>query len=168
MSAENLHNSLLRPPIVQILRAAGFHSARPSALDTLTDLAARYLLLLASSTVDHAQNSHENSPTPCVDDVRMALYEAGALRPQMNPMEEQLRGEEDMRGLEAFLGWFNGPVNKEISRIAGFIASQGDVMDADSLEKEDYLSGMSLPGDEGIRLMTTAVIANLLFDFQQW
>ena len=160
MATENLHNSLLRPPIIQILRAAGFHSSRPSALDTLTDLAARYLFLLASSTAGHAQNSHEEYPIPCIDDVRMALYEAGALRPQLSQMEEQARGEEDMRGVEAFLAWFNGPVNKEISRIAGFLASQGDVLDADSLGKEDYLSG-TLPFGEAMCIITTAQLLTL-------
>lgn len=44
------HHHLLRPAIIHILRAAGFHSTRPSVLDTLTDLAARYLSLLAQRT----------------------------------------------------------------------------------------------------------------------
>jgi transcription initiation factor TFIID subunit 3 len=142
MSPQQLHNSLLRPPIIQILRAAGFHSARPAVIDALTDLAARYLLLLASSAADHARNSHEDVPTPGFADVLMALQDVGALRPQIGCMEEHVRGEEDLRGLENFLGWFNGPVNKEIKRVAGFVASAGDVVDADSLEKEDYLSCM--------------------------
>jgi len=44
------HHHLLRPAIIHILRASGFHSTRPSVLDTLTDLAARYLSLLAQRT----------------------------------------------------------------------------------------------------------------------
>lgn len=136
----NLHNALLRPPIIQILRAAGYHSARPSVLDTLTDLTIRYLLLLGSSAAEHAANSHPDDPAPTLADIQLALQDAGALRPQMKGFEEDWRGEEDLRGLEAFMAWFTGPVNREIRRIAGFIPSEGDVVDADLLEKEDYLT----------------------------
>lgn len=34
-------------------------------------------------------------------------------------MEEQVRGEEDMRGIEAFISWCTGPSALEIRRIAG-------------------------------------------------
>ncbi|PGH08473.1 hypothetical protein AJ80_07872 [Polytolypa hystricis UAMH7299] len=142
MSAHGLYHTLLRPPVLQILRAAGFHSSRPAVIDTLTDLAARYLVLLAESTVAHATNNHEHDPTPDLHDVLMALQDAGALRPQMTATEEIWRGEEDMRGLEAFAAWFSGPANKEIRRVAGFIAGEGEVMDEDSLEKEDYLNSL--------------------------
>ncbi|KAI1916516.1 hypothetical protein LOZ65_005261 [Ophidiomyces ophidiicola] len=139
MSAPDLHNSLLRPPILQILRAAGFHSARPAVIDTLTDIAARYLFLLSSSTVDHALNNHSEEPVPNFDDILMALDDAGALRPQKTRLEENLDGIEDMRGLESFLRWFNGPVNTQIRRIAGFVPSEGDVVEA---ETEDYLTAL--------------------------
>lgn len=142
MATPDLHISLLRPPVIQILRAAGFHSTRPAVVDTLTDLASRYLLLLASSTARHAINSHPICPTPTLDDILMALQDVGALRPQMSRLEEDYRGEEDMRALEAFQAWFSGPVNTEIRRVCGFIAGEGEVVDEDSLEKEDYLSGM--------------------------
>ncbi|KAL1964816.1 hypothetical protein VTN77DRAFT_6318 [Rasamsonia byssochlamydoides] len=142
MSGHTLHYALLRPPIIQILRAAGFHSTRPSVLDTIVDIAARYLMLLGSSAAGHAMNSHPDDPVPNLDDIRLALQDAGALRPQMRDTEETWRGEEDLRGLEAFLSWFLGPVNREIRRIAGFVPSEGDVIDADSLEKEDYLTAL--------------------------
>jgi transcription initiation factor TFIID subunit 3 len=142
MSGPNFHNALLRPPIIQILRATGFHSTRPSVLDTLTDIAARYIMLLGSSAADHAINSHPDDPVPNLDDIRLALQDAGALRPQMRDAEETWRGEEDLRGLEAFLSWFSGPANREIRRIAGFLPSEGDMIDAESLEKEDYLTAL--------------------------
>lgn len=47
------------------------------------------------------------------------MQDAGALFPQISEMEEQLQGEEDMRGVNAFLAWCTGDVNKEIRRIAG-------------------------------------------------
>ncbi|GES64958.1 bromodomain associated protein [Aspergillus terreus] len=140
MSAHNLHNALLRPPIIQILRAAGFHATRPSVLDTLTDLTARYLMYLASSATAHAANAHPGDPVPVLEDIYQALQDAGALRPQLREWEEDWQGEEDLRGLEGFISWFTGPSNREIRRIAGFIPSEGDMIDADFLEKEDFLT----------------------------
>ena len=142
MPGPNLHNALLRPPIIQILRAAGFHATRPSVLDTVVDLAIRYMLLLASSVAAHAANAHPHDPVPEMEDVYQALLDAGALRPQLRDWEEDWAGEEDLRGLEAFLNWFSGPANHEIRRIAAFLPSEGDMIDADSLEKEDYLTSL--------------------------
>lgn len=140
MSSSNLHNALLRPPIIQILRAAGFHSTRPSVLDTLADLAARYMMILASSTVSHAANAHPADTAPRLEDIYQALQDAGALRPQMREWEEDWEGIEDLRGLDGFLSWFSGPVNREIGRIAGFIPSEGDMMGMNELEKDDFLA----------------------------
>lgn len=142
MSSQNLHNALLRPPIVQILRAAGFHATRPSVLDTLTDLVANYLMILASSATAHAANSHPGDPVPVLEDIYQALQDVGALRPQLRDWEEDWQGEEDTRGLDAFLGWFSGSANREIRRIAGFVPSEGDMIDPESLEKEDFLTAL--------------------------
>lgn len=144
MSAPNLHNALLRPPILQILRAAGFHATRPSVLDTLADLAARYLLLLGTSAAAHAANSHpDTASTLVLEDVYQALQDVGALRPQLREWEEEWQGEEDLRGLDAFLGWFSGPANREIRRVAGFLPSEGDMIGPDdALEKEDFLTAL--------------------------
>lgn len=152
MTSSDLHAALLRPAVLQILRAAGFGYARLAVVDTMTDLAARYLLLLASSTAQNALNSH-NYEIPTIQDVRTAMTQAGAFVPQMSVVEEGLKGDvevdgvmvpfEDLRGVERFVNWAHGPVNKEIRRIAGF----GD--DAINLEEitaglddqEDYLTG---------------------------
>lgn len=142
MSGANLHNALLRPPIIQILRAAGFHATRPSVVDTIADLTARYMMILASSATAHAANAHPSDPMPALEDIYQALQDAGALRPQLRDWEEDWQDEEDTRGLESFLAWFTGPANREIRRIAGFVPSEGDVVDADSLEKEDYLTAL--------------------------
>ena len=124
MSTNPLHSSLLRPPILHILRASGFTSTRPSVLDTLVDLASRYLTLLAAHTARHAllrhpSQPHEPTDTITITDVRLALQDVGALYPQMSTMEEQVRGVEDMRGIEAFISWCTGPSALEIRRIAG-------------------------------------------------
>lgn len=152
MTSADLHTALLRPAVLQVLRAAGFSNAKPAVIDTVTDLAARYLLLLASSTAQNAFNTHNNL-VPTIQDVRLALSQAGALVPQMSTAEESLRGDvqisegvwvpfEDLRGVEAFVNWAHGPVNKEIRRIAGF----GDDANVEEIaagldEREDYLSG---------------------------
>ncbi|CZS89222.1 related to TAF(II) complex (TBP-associated protein complex) component [Rhynchosporium agropyri] len=133
-----LHHSLLRPCILHILRAAGYHSTRPSVLDTLTDLAARYIFLLAQTTAQHASLNH-NTPELSLEidiqDVRMAMQDCGILGPE-RVLEEQewdlkqgLEGE-DMRGVEGFLGWARGASNREIRRVALEGAEGG---------KEDYL-----------------------------
>lgn len=123
-----LQHSLLRPCILHILRAAGYHSTRPSVLDTLTDLAARYLLLLATTTTSHAANTNTEFDIS-VEDVRMAMQECGAIAPEQVLEDQMWEGVEDTRGVDAFLAWAKGPVNKEIRRIA---------LEADG---EDYLAG---------------------------
>lgn len=142
MSGHDLHDALLRPPILQILRAQGFHSTRPSVIESLSDLTARYFKILASATASHAANAHPNDPVPELEDVYQALQDAGALRPQLREWEEEWQAEEDLRGLESFLGWVTGPAHREIRRIAGFVPSEGDMVDPDAVEKEDYLTSM--------------------------
>jgi transcription initiation factor TFIID subunit 3 len=123
-----LHHSLLRPCVLHILRAAGYHSTRPSVLDTLTDLAARYMYLLAQSTAAHADLNHTELDIT-IQDVRMAMQDCGALMPEKVIEDQEFEGVEDMRGVEEFLAWATGEGNKEIRRIA-----LGD-------GKEDYLTG---------------------------
>lgn len=142
MSASNLHDSLLRPPVIQILHATGFCFAHPAVIDTLTDFAARYLLLLASTTLAHALKRHAENPTPSLDEVLLTLQDVGALELQKPQVEEELDGVEGMRGLESFLAWFSGPVNAEVMRAAGFVPSESDDEEEDML-KEDYVTGLS-------------------------
>ena len=164
----------MRPAVLQIFRAAGFHNTSSAVLDVATDLTLRYLMLLAAKTAHYAANNHEpnlknyqrdetssgsstgsNSDRAdshdydydydytgeaiTIQDVRMAMMDLGALRPQMSILEERARkpvsidgvwGDEsseqlrkvpyeDMRGTNAFLKWAKGPINQEIRRIAG-------------------------------------------------
>ncbi|KAL9577184.1 MAG: hypothetical protein Q9203_007556 [Teloschistes exilis] len=143
MSSHALYTSLLRPPVIHILRAAGFHTTKPAVLDTLVDLAARYITLLASRAAAHAQESH-NDHILTITDVRMALQDVGALWPQKSAMEEHIMGEEDMRGVEAFVKWMKGDEHREIRRIAGLIDSEAAMPGVDMpTEKEDFLTGTS-------------------------
>lgn len=132
-----LHHSLLRPCILHILRAAGYHSTRPSVLDTLTDLAARYMFLLAQSTANHAALNHsepELSLEVSIQDVRMAMQDCGALYPEKPEVEQEYDGVEDTRGMDAFLEWVTGKENQEIRRVA---------LEGDTGVKQDYLTGLS-------------------------
>jgi transcription initiation factor TFIID subunit 3 len=99
-------------------------------------------MILASATAAHAANAHPEDPSPVLEDVYQALQDAGALRPQLKEWEEDWAGEEDLRGLESLLGWITGPVHREIRRIAGFVPSEGDMVDPGAMEKEDYLTAL--------------------------
>lgn len=151
MTTADLYIALLRPAVIQILRATGFSYAKPAVIDCLTDLTARYLSILAASSAQNAFNNH-NDYVPTTQDIRQAMAENGGLRPQISTVEEAAKGFEeidgqwvpfeDMRGVNAFLEWAQGPVNKEIRRVAGL----GGEIDVNEIaagvdETEDYLTG---------------------------
>lgn len=153
MTTSDLHSALLRPAVLQVLKAMGFSIARPAVVDTLTDLTARYLLLVAAETAKAAMNNHDNN-VPTVQDVRLALDKVGALRPQMKPTEEAAKkweyvdGDlvpfEDLRGVRNFVKWAEGPIHKEIRRVGGLDGGESDnVADlaAEMEENEDYVTG---------------------------
>jgi transcription initiation factor TFIID subunit 3 len=164
MSTNDLFNTLLRPAVLHILRAAGFHSAKPSVVDTLVDITARYMFLLASRTAYNAYSNH-NDLAPDVTDVRMAMQECGLLVPTLTgaeeiwkeilrkPLEEydeetgarakeeKKRQAEDTEDVTAFIDWVKGDYNKEISRIAGTLKPGQSATEAlDAVEMEDYLN----------------------------
>ncbi|KAF2146829.1 uncharacterized protein K452DRAFT_219289 [Aplosporella prunicola CBS 121167] len=165
MSANDLHAALLRPAILHILRAAGYHSARPSVVDAVSDIAARYMLLLAQRTAYHAWSNH-NEAVPTVSDARMAMTDAGLLIPSMTGAEEawkeilrrpldeypernglrakeaRRREMEDTADVRDFLDWVMGPVNKEIMRIAGLDVAKGIEAAESAVPKEDYLTAL--------------------------
>jgi transcription initiation factor TFIID subunit 3 len=168
MSAKTLHLALLRPAIIQILRAAGFQAAKPSVVDTLTDIAARYIMLLASRTTDYATVNHSDS-SPDITDVRMALVECGLLTPTQTAAEEvwrellreplydvpernalrqkeiQRRDAEDTHEIQEFVDWFSGPTYQEMRRIAGLLVDEVQGPPLDGLEEarpDDYFTGM--------------------------
>jgi transcription initiation factor TFIID subunit 3 len=89
------------------------------------------MLLLAKTTADHALDNHEELEI-AIEDVRMALQDCGALGPEKLLEDQIFEGKEDMRGVEAFIAWADGSMNKEIGRIALEGGDDG---------KEDYLTG---------------------------
>lgn len=138
MASSNLSIGLLRPAILHILRAAGFHGARTSAVDTIVDLAYRYMILLAEKTAEYALVN--DSKIPDVTEVRMALEEVGAFVPQITATEEQLLHDDDLRGLQNFVAWAEGDMHNEIRRIAGLEATLGEVNLNGEMQREDYLT----------------------------
>jgi len=140
-SQHDLHIALLRPPVLHILRAAGFHAAKPAALDSLVDMASRYLILIASKSAEAAY-LHHNGQLPTTSDMRASLQYVGLLRPEHGPMEEQLSRDDDMRGMEGFIAWIKGPTNKEVRRIAGLARGEIDLLGLEEgSEREDFLAG---------------------------
>ena len=161
--SRNLHNSLLRPSVIHILRAAGYHSARPSVIDTLTDIAARFILLLASTSASHSLNNH-NDTALTVTDVRMALRDCGLLFPTLTASEEYwrestrkaieefperngLRSKEqarrdanDTQDIREFIEWFKGDRYREIIKVAGSTGEKSLNMES-MLTTEDFVAG---------------------------
>jgi len=128
-----LYHSYLRPSVLQILRATGYQTTRPAVLDSLTDLAARYLAALCEKTARHAaHNSSDENPEPSVVDVRMALQDLGAVLPERPAQEQLFAGVEDTRGVDDFISWFASARNRQIMEL-----TRGD----GEAEAGDYLTG---------------------------
>ncbi|KAF2151322.1 hypothetical protein K461DRAFT_295385 [Myriangium duriaei CBS 260.36] len=150
-STPTLHSAALRISVLHILRAAGFHSTRPSVLDALVNITERYLLLLASSTATHALANH-NSTIPTITDVRLALTDAGVLLPpsataaedvwteRLRPspadyeamafgalrqtLDDRRNDDADTADVRAFTEWIAGDKHREIRRVAGQLGDE--------------------------------------------
>ncbi|KAH7563967.1 hypothetical protein BM1_01014 [Bipolaris maydis] len=165
MSQNDLFLSLLRPAVLHILRATGFQHGKPSAVDTIVDLTARYLSVLAERTAYNAYSNH-NDLVPNITDVRMAMQDCALLVPTMTageelwkeilrkPLEEYnvetgareneaaRRDAEDTADITEFIEWVKGEQNKEIRRIAGTYepVPTNPTEQLDQEEMEDYLN----------------------------
>ncbi|KAI8954343.1 hypothetical protein F4801DRAFT_533993 [Xylaria longipes] len=142
-----IHLALLRPAILQILRAQGYYASTPSTIDCLTEIAGQYLYTIAKRTAEHATMNNCVGPpgTPDVVDVRLALEECGALCPGASPAppakrrrlshndvvdnDEMLREyddeAEDTSGVDEFIRWATGRKNQRIRKIAGVVVPPG-------------------------------------------
>ncbi|KAI1202053.1 hypothetical protein F5X97DRAFT_251777 [Nemania serpens] len=144
-----IHLALLRPAILQILRAQGYYASTPSTIDCLTEIAGQYLYTIAKRTAEHATANNCLGPpgTPDVVDVRLALEECGALPPSAHPPPAKRRrlsradpadsngtlhhhecGDdeaEDASGVDEFIRWATGRKNQRIRKIAGVVAPAG-------------------------------------------
>lgn len=142
-TASEIHHALLRPAILQILRAQGYYSSTAGTVDALTELAGSYISAIAQQTAHRAALNNELSLSPTIVDVRMGLEDCGALCPQRDFSVQELRGEEDTRGVDEFIRWAKGRKNQRIRKVAGLhrpvvVGEEGEVEE----EREtDYLSG---------------------------
>ncbi|KAI1828721.1 hypothetical protein F4861DRAFT_15591 [Xylaria intraflava] len=166
-----IHLALLRPAILQILRAQGYYASTPNTIDCLTELAGQYLYTIAKRTAEHATlNNYLGPPgTPDLVDVRLALEECGALLPgadQPPPAKrrrlsrsdaengdessrEYSEEAEDTRGVDEFIRWAMGRKNQRIRKVAGVVAPPGaitaDAEGEDGIVEErpsDYLDAL--------------------------
>lgn len=144
-----LFHAFLRPSILQILRATGYHGTSPAVLDALTDLAARYLSLLCEKTAHSATHNHGDAGDFGIVEIRLALQEVGALLPERIPAEQDWREEEDLRGVEEFISWFEGQRMKDIME---FAKGDGEVDETDYLKGETSTCGCVLEAmtDKGV------------------
>ncbi|KAK7752739.1 hypothetical protein SLS62_005291 [Diatrype stigma] len=143
-TASEIHHALLRPAVLQILRAQGYYSSTAGTVDALTELAGSYIGAIARQTAHHAALNNELSLSPTVVDVRMGLEDCGALCPQRDFAAQELSGEEDTRGVDAFIAWAKGRKNQRIRKVAGLHRPPvvaGEEGEAEERET-DYLSAL--------------------------
>lgn len=131
-------HALLRPAIIQILRATGFHSAKPAVIDSLTDLTARYLEIMCQQTARHTADNalhpdFDGFAEPTIVDVRLALQDVGAFLPERDWEEQDFIEKEDTRGVDEFIAWATGPKIEQMKRVA---------LDEPEEGVTDYLTGM--------------------------
>ncbi|KAI0117040.1 hypothetical protein F4814DRAFT_448045 [Daldinia grandis] len=146
-TASEIYHALLRPAILQVLRAQGYYSSTPSTVDALTELAANYLTAISRHTAQHAAlNNEVGMPgLPDIVDVRLALEDCGALWPERDFTAQEVSGEEDMRGVEEFIRWAKGSKNRRIRMVAALdkpAAGDVGVEGAEEQRGTDYLSAL--------------------------
>ncbi|KAI2470047.1 hypothetical protein F4781DRAFT_430783 [Annulohypoxylon bovei var. microspora] len=144
---DEIHHALLRPVILQILRAQGYHSSTPATVDTVTGLTAKYLMAISREVARCASVNNEGgaSSIPDIVDIRMAFENCGAMKPNRDFTEQELTGEEDTRGVDDFIQWAMGPQNIRIRKVAGLHKQTAGDAEVDGVEEPretDYLSAL--------------------------
>ena len=154
-TTSEIYHALLRPAILQILRAQGYYASTPGTIDTLTELAGAYMTTISRQTAAHAARNNGLGPEASIVDVRMALEDCGALWPRRDFSErdsvpgddggdedDDVGDEEDTRGVDEFIRWAKGKKNLRIRKVAGLdkpvVASEENEVEE---QETDYLSG---------------------------
>ncbi|KAI0890649.1 uncharacterized protein GGS22DRAFT_151501 [Annulohypoxylon maeteangense] len=146
-NAFEIHHALLRPVILQIMRAQGYHSSTPATVDAFTSLTVKYMMAISRQTAQYANVMDEDgvSCVPDIVDVRMALEDCGALKPEKDFTEQLFAGQEDTRGVDNFIEWATGPKNLRIRKVAGLdkpTVGDTEMEGAEELRETDYLSAL--------------------------
>lgn len=138
-------HALLRPAILQILRAQGYYACSPAVLDNVTELASRYLMELADRTARFMETNSEATLQPTLADARMAMEQCGVFAPTRLHPAQVWADQEDTSGVANFIGWAEGPKNAKIRKVAQAISEPTGLEDADSAEEpaNNYLAGKS-------------------------
>lgn len=141
------HQALLRPAILQILRAQGYYASSPGVADTVTELACRYMEALAQSAALFAERNNEHSSDLSIVDLRMAFEDCGVFGPQREYTAEEWLGKaDDTEGVDGFVRWAMGRKNQKIRKVAGVLREQNGADEGgEELGQTDYLSGTFEP-----------------------
>ncbi|KAI0013432.1 hypothetical protein F4779DRAFT_613581 [Xylariaceae sp. FL0662B] len=143
-TASEIHHALLRPAILQVLRAQGYYSSTPGTVDALTELAGNYLGMIARQTALHAASNNMVTLAPDLVDVRLALEDCGALWPERELVSQELSGEEDTRGVEEFVRWATGKKNQRIRKVAALDKPSAGTAEegVEEVRETDYLDAL--------------------------
>ncbi|KAK9770627.1 putative Bromodomain associated domain-containing protein [Seiridium cardinale] len=149
MTYKKFHLALLRPAILQILRAQGYYTCKPTVLEFFTEIVADYIFNTAVATRRAMEHNHPETPEVTLPDLRQGLEYMGAFNRDENKREDrEYAGDSELRGIEQFKAWFDEKQNQRITRIAEAFAQTGLLLEAPPLEEGkkierppiDYLS----------------------------
>ncbi|KAF3938537.1 hypothetical protein ABW19_dt0207788 [Dactylella cylindrospora] len=125
-SSEQFFFSLLKISAAQMLRHAGLAGSRPSVLDAVTDMTARYLVLLGETAKTITESSNRTHSE--LSDVLSAMEHVGLLKPLtiFNPDLD------DTRAIDNFITWAKSPEIEELRKIAGVVTVEVDETEEDA------------------------------------
>lgn len=125
----HFHLSLARITTIQILRSTGIDRAKPSVIEGLTDLLARYLVLVAQRSKECAESAGRSRCE--MEDLREALERLGAIA---KTGREGVREEE---GVVDFISWCMSDENALLRKVAGEGKDEmGDEVTSDWLSRK--------------------------------
>ncbi|ETS88059.1 hypothetical protein PFICI_01887 [Pestalotiopsis fici W106-1] len=131
MTQKRFYLALLKPAILQALRAQGYYSCRPTVLDFFTEVVADYIYNTAVATRKAMEHNHPEDPQVTLPDLRQGLEYVGAFACDENKREDRdFDGDPELRGIEKFKEWFDGKQNQRITRIAEAFTQNGLLLEA--------------------------------------
>ena len=130
-SQSKFHFALARITTLQILKATGIDKAKPSVVDSLTDILVRYMTLLGSASQAVAGSAGRHASE--MEDLREALESVGAL-----DTTSRLETREEA-GIVKFISWCMSDEAANIKRVAG-----GAENDLGEDSTSDWLSRKSI------------------------
>lgn len=112
--------SLLRISMLQLLKAQGFDRAKPSTVDTITDLYVKFLDLLTKEIMKLAQARCDQDDIIALQDITQAFQNLGIVKPNdiLDVYDEnpELPGDQ---GLQNFKDWcLNNSLAKDARKVA--------------------------------------------------